>query len=150
MRGADAMQESLFTVAKLDDFVPADHPLRSIRVLVNDALAAMNTRFDEVYANSGRDSIAPEKLIRALLLQVFYSIRSERQLCEQLHYNLLFRWFVGMALDDPIWDHSTFSKNRDCLLAYQVVEGFFAEVLRLADSRGLLSKEPFSVDGTLI
>ena len=88
--------------------------------------------------------------MRALLLQVFYSIRSERQLCEQLRYNLLYRWFVGVALDDPIWDHSTFSKNRDRLLAHQVVEGFFAEVLRLADSRGLLSTEHFSVDGTLI
>jgi transposase len=150
MRGPDAMQESLFTVAKLDDFVPADHPLRSIRVLVNDSLTAMNTRFNELYADTGRDSIAPEKLIRALLLQVFYSIRSERQLCEQLRYNLLFRWFVGLALDDPIWDHSTFSKNRDRLLAHQVVEGLFAEVMRLADARGLLSKEHFSVDGTLI
>ncbi len=150
MRGPDAMQESLFTVAKLDDFVPADHPLRSIRVLVNDALTAMNARFNAIYADSGRDSIAPEKLIRALLLQVFYSIRSERQLCEQLRYNLLFRWFVGLALDDPIWDHSTFSKNRDRLLAHQVVEGLFAEVMRLADARGLLSKEHFSVDGTLI
>lgn len=150
MRGADAMQESLFTVAKLDDFVPDDHPLRSIRVLVNDALTAMNARFDAIYADSGRDSIAPEKLIRALLLQVFYSIRSERQLCEQLRYNLLFRWFVGLALDDPIWDHSTFSKNRDRLLAHQVVEGLFAEVMRLADARGLLSNEHFSVDGTLI
>ena len=102
MRGVDAMQEGLFTVAKLDDFVPADHPLRSIRVLVNDALAAMNTRFNEIYADRGRDSIAPEKLIRALLLQVFYSIRSERQLCEQLRYNLLLHWFVGLALDDTI------------------------------------------------
>lgn len=150
MRGADALQESLFTVAKLDDFVPVDHPLRPIRVLVNDALAAMNARFNAIYADSGRDSIAPEKLIRALLLQVFYSIRSERQLCEQLHYNLLFRWFVGVALDDPIWDHSTFSKNRERLLAHQVVEGLFAEVMRLADARGLLSSEHFSVDGTLI
>jgi transposase len=150
MRGADAMQESLFTVAKLDDFVPIDHPLRAIRLLVNDALSAMNSRFAEIYADTGRDSIAPEKLIRALLLQVFYSIRSERQLCEQLRYNLLFRWFVGLALDDPIWDHSTFSKNRDRLLEHLVVERFFAEVLRLADSRGLLSKEHFSVDGTLI
>ena len=150
MRGPDAMQESLFTVAKLDDFVPSDHPLRAIRVLVNDALTAMNMRFNEIYADTGRDSIAPEKLMRALLLQVFYSIRSERQLCEQLRYNLLFRWFVGVALDDPIWDHSTFSKNRDRLLAHQVVEEFFAEVLRQADSRGLLSKEHFSVDGTLI
>ncbi len=144
------MQESLFTVAKLEDFVPADHPLRAIGTLVNDALTAMNTQFNAIYADSGRDSIAPEKLIRALLLQVFYSIRSERQLCEQLRYNLLFRWFVGLALDDVIWDHSTFSKNRDRLLAHQVVEGFFTEVMRLADARGLLSKEHFSVDGTLI
>ena len=150
MRGPDAMQESLFTVAKLDDFVPADHPLRAIRLLVNDALAAMSTRFTEVYADTGRDLIAPEKLMRALLLQVFYSIRSERQLCEQLRYNLLFRWFVGLALDDPIWDHSTFSKNRDRLLAHQVMEGLFAEVMRVAEARGLLSKEHFSVDGTLI
>ena len=144
------MQESLFTVAKLDDFVPADHPLRQIRVLVSDALTAMNARFNAIYADSGRDSIAPEKLIRALLLQVFYSVRSERQLCEQLRYNLLFRWFVGLALDDAIWDHSVFSKNRDRLLAHRVVEGLFAEVMRLADARGLLSKEHFSVDGTLI
>jgi transposase len=122
------MQEGLFTVAKLDDFVPTDHPLRSIRTLVNDALKAMNAQFNAIYASGGRDSIAPEKLIRALLLQVFYSVRSERQLCEQLRYNLLFRWFVGLALDDPIWDHSVFSKNRDRLLAHQVVEGLFAEV----------------------
>jgi transposase len=150
MRGGDAMQESLFTVAKLDDFVPTDHPLRAVRALVNDALTAMNAQFSVIYADSGRDSIAPEKLIRALLLQVFYSIRSERQLCEQLRYNLLFRWFVGLALDDPIWDHSTFSKNRDRLLAHRVVEGLFAEVMRAVNARGLLSKEHFSVDGTLI
>ena len=150
MRGPDAMQESLFTVAKLEDFVPEDHPLRAIRHLVNAALTQMNPRFNGIYAPNGRDSIAPEKLIRALLLQVFYTIRSERQLCEQLRYNLLFRWFVGLAIDDPVWDHSTFSKNRDRLLEHQVVEGLFAEVLRLADQQGLLSKEHFSVDGTLI
>jgi transposase len=150
MRGADAMQESLFTVAKLDDFVPADHPLRAVLMLVNEALAAMSARFNDIYAQSGRDSIAPEKLIRALLLQVFFSVRSERQLCEQLRYNLLFRWFVGLALDDAVWDHSTFSKNRERLLAHQVVEQFFAQVLAQADARGLLSKEHFSVDGTLI
>ena len=130
--------------------MPDDHPLRALRLLVNTALTERNARFNEIYAASFRDSVAPEKLVRALLLQVFYSIRSERQLCEQLRYNLLFRWFVGLALDDPIWDHSTFSKNRDRLLAHQVVEGFFAEALRLADSRGLVSKEHFSVDGTLI
>jgi transposase len=150
MRGADAMQEGLFTVAKLEDFVPEDHPLREVRRLVNTALSEMSTRFNEIYAPSGRDSIAPEKLIRALLLQVFYSIRSERQLCEQLRYNLLFRWFVGLAIDDPVWDHSTFSKNRDRLLEHQVVEDFFAEVPRLADRQDLLSKEHLSVDGTLI
>jgi transposase len=150
MRGSDAMQESLFTVAKLDDFVPADHPLRTIRLLVNEALAGMNARFNEIYADSGRDSIAPEKLIRALLLQIFYSVRSERQICEQLRYNLLYRWFVGLALDDAVWDHSVFSKNRDRLLAHQIMDGFFSQVTNLADARGLLSKEHFSVDGTLI
>jgi transposase len=150
MRGTDAMQESLFTVAKLDDFIPDDHPLRPIRLLVNAALTGMNARFNEIYADSGRDSIAPEKLIRALLLQIFYSVRSERQICEQLRYNLLFRWFVGLALDDAVWDHSVFSKNRDRLLAHQVMDGFFTEVTGLADARGLLSKEHFSVDGTLI
>src|SRR5258706_4552058 len=98
MRGADAMQESLFTVAKLDDFIPADHPLRAIRQLVNEALTGMNARFDEIYADSGRDSIAPEKLIRALRLQGFYSVRSERPICEQLRCNLRFPWFVARAL----------------------------------------------------
>ena len=136
--------------SKLDDFVPTDHPLRSIQRLVNESLVRLNGLFNTIYADTGRTSIAPEKLMRALLLQVFYSIRSERQLCEQLRYNLLFRWFVGLAIDDPVWDHSTFSKNRDRLLEHQVVEGLFAEVLRLADQQGLLSKEHFSVDGTLI
>ena len=150
MRGSDAMQESLFTVAKLDDFVPSDHPLRAVQVLVNEALGQLNSLFNSIYADTGRESIAPEKLIRALLLQVFYSVRSERQLMEQMRYNLLFRWFVGLALDESTWDHSVFSKNRDRLLAHEVVEAFFAEVMALADKKGLLSKEHFSVDGTLI
>jgi transposase len=150
MRGTDAMQESLFTVAKLDDFVPSDHPLRAIQVLVNEALGRLNGLFNSIYADTGRESIAPEKLMRALLLQVFYSVRSERQLMEQMRYNLLFRWFVGLALDGQTWDHSVFSKNRDRLLAHEVVEAFFAEVMALADEKGLLSKEHFSVDGTLI
>ena len=150
MRGLDVMQESLFTVAKLDDFVPADHPLRRVRGLVNEALVKLNWLFDTMYAESGRDSIAPEKLIRAALLQVFYSVRSERQLMEQLRYNLLFRWFVGIGLDDGVWDHSVFSKNRDRLLDHEVMETFFAEVMTLADQQGLLSREHFSVDGTLI
>ena len=150
MRGTDGMQEGLFTVAKLDDFVPADHPLRAIQKLVNQALAGMSSTFNAIYADSGRESIAPEKLIRALLIQVLYSVRSERQLMEQMRYNLLFRWFVGLAIDDATWDHSVFSKNRDRLLAHAVIETFFTEVMALADRQGLLSKEHFSVDGTLI
>jgi transposase len=150
MRGTDGMQESLFTMAKLEDFVPSDHPLRAIQVVVNEALGRLNGLFNEIYADTGRASIAPEKLMRALLLQVFYSVRSERQICEQLRYNLLFRWFVGLAIDDAVWDHSVFSKNRDRLLENAVVEAFFTEVMRLADAKGLLSKEHFSVDGTLI
>ena len=150
MRGADGLQESLFTVAKLDDFVPADHPLRSIRTLVNEALGRLNSLFNMIYADRGRDSIAPEKLMRALLVQVFYSIRSERQLMEQMRYNLLFRWFVGLSLEDTVWNHSVFSKNRDRLFENEVIESFFTEVMRQADRQGLLSKEHFSVDGTLI
>jgi len=150
MRGTDGMQESLFTVAKLEDFVPQDHPLRAIRDLVNEALGRMHELFNEIYAGDGRPSIAPEKLMRASLLQVFYSVRSERQVCEQLRYNLLFRWFVGLAIDDAVWDHSVFSKNRERLLEHAVVEGFFTEIMGVADAKGLLSKEHFSVDGTLI
>jgi transposase len=150
MRGSDGMQEGLFTLAKLEDFVPADHPLRAIRVVVNDALGGLNELFNSIYADSGRASIAPEKLLRAMLIQVFFSVRSERQLMEQIRYNLLFRWFIGLAIDDEVWDHSVFSKNRDRLLEHAVVERFFTEVMRLADQRKLLSKEHFSVDGTLI
>ncbi len=150
MRGTDGLQESLFTVAKLEDFVPADHPLRPMRRLVNEALEKLNGLFNKIYADTGRSSIAPEKLMRALLLQIFYSVRSERQICEQLRYNLLFRWFVGVALDDAVWDHSVFSKNRDRLLDNEVVERFFGEIMKAAEAKGWLSKEHFSVDGTLI
>jgi transposase len=150
MRGDDRMQEALFTMAKLEDFVPADHPLRPIRLLVNSALAQLNDLFNEMYVDSGRSSVAPEKLMRALLLQVFYSIRSERQLMEQIRYNLLFRWFVGLAIDDAVWDHSVFSKNRDRLLEHDAVGQFFAAVMAQAERRALLSKEHFSVDGTLV
>jgi len=150
MRGSDGMQESLFVFSKLEDFIPADHPLRPIRTLVNEALVGLNDRFNEIYADHGRPSIAPEKLMRAALLQVFYSVRSERQLCEQLGYNLLYRWFVGVAMDDAVWDHSVFSKNRDRLLEHSVVEAFFTEIMGIADRRNLLSKEHFTVDGTLI
>lgn len=150
MRGTDGMQESMFLMATLNDFVPADHPLRPVSVIVNQALKGLNELFNQIYADGGRASIAPEKLIRALLLQVFYSIRSERQVCEQLRYNLLFRWFVGLAMDDKVWDHSTFTKNRDRLLENEVIEAFFTEVMGQAGAQGLLSKEHFSVDGTLI
>src|SRR5487761_2595609 len=150
MRGSDAMQESLFMMAKLEDFVPADHPLRPIRLLVNRALARLHGLFHAIYADSERESIAPVKLLRALLLQVFYSVRSERMLMEQMRYTLLFRWFVGLAIEDTVWDHSVFSKNRDRLLENEVIESFFTEVMTLADKAGLLSKEHFSVDGTLI
>lgn len=135
MRGADGMQEALFTVAKLEDFVPADHPLRPIRTLVNEALGRLGGLFNLIYANTGRASIAPEKLLRAMLIQVFFSVRSERQLMEQVRYNLLYRWFIGLAIDDDVWDHSTFSKNRDRLLEHEVVESLFTEVMTLADKR---------------
>jgi transposase len=115
MRGADITQESLFTTATLANFVPDDHPLREIRALVDEALGRMNCLFSTLYPETGRASIAPEKLLRAQLLQLFYSIRSERLLMEQLQYNLLFRWFVGIAIDEAVWDHSVFSKNRDRL-----------------------------------
>ena len=107
MRGSDGMQEALFTVAKLEDFVPADHPLRPIRLLVNEALSRLSGLFNTIYADTGRASIAPEKLMRAMLIQVFFSVRSERQLMEQVRYNLLYRWFIGLAIDDEVWDHST-------------------------------------------
>lgn len=150
MRGSDGMQEELFTVARLEDFVPADHPLRPVRVLVNEALGRLNGLFNSIYADGGRASIAPEKLLRAMLVQVLFSVRSERQLMEQVRYNLLYRWFIGLSIDDEVWDHSSFSKNRERLLEHAVVESFFTEVMSLADKACLLSKEHFSVDGTLI
>lgn len=150
MRGVDLMQESLFTTVHLESFVPADHPIRALRDLFNTALTRISYLFDGIYADGGRESIPPERLLRAQLLQVLYSIRSERQLVEQTHYNLLFRWFVGLSIDDVVWNHSTFSKNRDRLLEHAVVPELFAEVVRLAEQRGLLSKDHFSVDGTLI
>ena len=153
MRGADTFTEALFTMAKLEDFVPADHPLRSIRSWVNDALAKMDRRFAAMYEadiKGGRPSIAPEKLMRAMLLQVLYSVRSERQLVEQIRYNLLFRWFVGLAIDDAVWNHSVFSKNRDRLIEHEAVTALFEQTVQMAQERGLLSGEHFSVDGTLI
>lgn len=150
MRGEDVMQEALFTTVHLDTFVPADHPLRALRRLFDEALNGLNGLFATLYADGGRESIAPEKLLRAQLLQVLYSIRSERQLVEQLHYNLLYRWFVGLAIDDAVWNHSTFSKNRDRLLEHAVIPQLFAEVVSLAREQHLLSADHFSIDGTLI
>ena len=150
MRGTDRLQESLFTVAKLDDFVPADHPLRPLRDQVNTVLRRLSGLFSTMYADTGRESIAPEKLLRAQVLQMLYSIRSERLLMEQLGYNLLYRWFVGLAIDDRVWDHSVFSKNRDRLIAHDVAKAFLAEVVGLAERGNLLSNEHFSVDGTLL
>jgi transposase len=150
MRGADSMQESLFIVKTLNDFVPADHPLRPIREILNVALDRMDQQFAEMYSAFGRESIAPEKLMRALILQVLYGLRSERLLVEQLGYNLLYRWFVGLAMEDAVWDHSTFSKNRDRLIEQEAAKALFAEVLAQAKAKRLLSDEHFSVDGTLI
>lgn len=150
MRGGDVMQESLFVMKTLNDFVPADHPLRPIQEILNVALDRMDERFAAMYSACGRESIAPEKLMRALVLQVLHGLRSERLLVEQLGYNLLYRWFVGLAIDDPVWDHSTFSKNRDRLIEQEAAKVLFSEVLAQAKAKGLLSDEHFSVDGTLI
>ena len=130
--------------------VPADHPLRAIREMVDRALKGLSRRFNEIYSATGRPSIPPEKLLRALLLQVLYTIRSERMLMEQLEYNLLFRWFVGLNMDEQVWVPTVFSKNRDRLLEGDVAERFFDGVLSQAREKDLLSDEHFSVDGTLI
>ena len=150
MRGIDIVQESLFTTVHLESFVPAEHPLRSIKLLVDEALKRINWLFDSIYSEVGRESIPPERLVRAQLLQVLYSIRSERLLVEQVHYNLLYRWFIGLTIDDAVWDHSTFSANRDRLIENNVVCELFEEVVNLAREKSLLSEDHFSVDGTLI
>jgi len=150
MRGADIQQDTLFSTVIPEERVPSDHPLRPIREMVNTALDALDEDFNTLYSELGRDSIPPEKLLRAQLLMAFYTIRSERQLMEQINYNLLFRWFVGFSMDDAVWNHSTFTKNRDRLLEGEVAHQFFAQVLSQAEGAGLLSKEHFSVDGTLI
>jgi len=138
----------MFSYVTLEQRVPQDHPLREIRRLTDVVLTSLSTAFDEMYSNSGRPSIAPEYVLRALLLQVFYSVRSERQLVEQLDYNLLFRWFVGLGMDDAVWNHAVFSKNRDRLLTSEVAQQFFAEVNKQA--KRFMSDEHFTVDGTLI
>jgi transposase len=150
MRGSDERAGALFSYVDLEDRVPTGHPLRAVRAIVNEALNALSDDFDRLYGRIGRPGIPPEKLLRALLLQAFYSIRSERQLMERLDFDLLFRWFVGLGVDDSVWDHSTFSKNRDRLLEGDVAARFMAEVLNRPEVRRLLSDEHFSVDGTLV
>lgn len=150
MRGSDGRTGELFSYVDLEARVRADHPLRVIRGVANEALAAMSADFALLYAGIGRPSIAPEKLLRAMLLQAFYGIRSERQLVERLDYDLLFRWFVGLGVDDPAFDHSSFSKNRDRLLAGEIAAKFLAAVLARPRVKRLLSSDHFSVDGTSI
>ena len=150
MRGDDRKQDGMWSYLSPEQRIPADHPLRPIRAMVNSVLKDLSPAFSRIYSSQGRPSIAPEKLLRALLLQIFYSIRSERMLIEQLDYNLLFRWFVGLSADDPIWNPTTFTKNRDRLLDGHIAEKFFARVIGLAQTGGLLSDEHFTVDGTLI
>jgi transposase len=150
MRGEDQRSEGIFSYVRLEQRVPADHPLRAIRDLTDAALKELSRDFNRLYSREGRPSIPPERLLRALLLQAFYTVRSERQLMEQLDYNLLFRWFVGLSMDDAVWDATVFCKNRDRLLNGDIAAKFFASVLNLPQLKGLLSNEHFSVDGTLI
>ena len=148
MRGEDNKQEAIFSYVSPEQRVPADHPLRPIRAMVDGILKEMSPWFAQLYSDVGRPSIAPERLLRVLLLQIFYSVRSERLLMEQLQYNLLFRWFVGMEIDEEVWNHAVFSKNRERLLNEEIAEAFFERVLKQAQP--YLSDEHFTVDGTLI
>lgn len=150
MRGSDTMNEELFTVGGLEQYVPTDHPLRRVREVFNGCLARMDTHLGELYSPYGRESIAPEKLLRALMLQVLFGIRSERQLIEQLRYNMLYRWFVGVPMHEAPWDHSSFTKNRERMLEGGTPAVLFDQVLSEARAENLLSEEHFSIDGTLI
>ena len=150
MRGDDRQQAGMWSYISPEQRVPADHPLRPLRAMVDGAMAELSAEFAKLYSPVGRPSIAPEKLLRALLLQVLYSVRSERLLMEQLDYNLLFRWFVGLNMDDPVWDVTVFTKNRQRLLAGDIARAFFDRVLAQARQQGVLSDEHFTVDGTLI
>ncbi|MCI0446486.1 IS5 family transposase [bacterium] len=150
MRGTQNRQPSMFSYVSQEDRIPEDHPLRVLRTIVDPILNKLSNRFEKLYADNGRPSIPPEQLLRALLVQILYTIRSERLLMEQLNYNMLFRWFVGLSMDDVVWNHSVFSKNRDRLLAGDIAEEFLSKVLDVARTHGLLSDEHFTVDGTLI
>jgi len=148
MRGDDNQQEGIFSYISPEKRVPAEHPLRPVRKIVDEILKEMSPKFQKLYSDVGRPSIAPERLLRSLLLQIFYSVRSERMLIEQLQYNLLFRWFVGMEMDEAVWNHAVYSKNRERLLNEEIAESFFQRVLERA--RPYMSDEHFTVDGTLI
>jgi transposase len=150
MRGDDERSSHLFSYLSPEQRVPADHPLRAIRTMTDDALRRMSPRFEALYASTGRPSVPPEQLLRALLLQVLYSVRSERLLMEQLQYNLLFRWFVGLDMDDAVWTPTTFTKNRERLLDGDIARVFFEDIVEQARGRRLLSDEHFTVDGTLL
>ena len=150
MRGDDPRHDARFSDITPEARVPSDHPLRPIRRMTDAALQRLSPRFDRLYSTMGRPSIPPEKLLRALLLQLLYTVRSERLLMEELDYNILYRWFVGLGLDDPVWDATTFTKNRDRLLSGDIADAFFAEVLAAIKADGLLSDEHFTVDGTLL
>ena len=150
MRGSDTQQSSMFSYLSPEERIPANHPLRPVRSMVDEVLEALSGQFERMYSRLGRPSIAPEKLLRALLLQIFYSVRSERLLMEQLNYNLLFRWFVGLNADEPVWDVTVYTKNRERLLAEEIAGKFFGQVLEQARRAELVSAEHFSVDGTLI
>src|SRR5438045_1841393 len=150
MRGPDHQQSAMFSYLSPEQRVPSDHPLRAVRQMADTILARLSHVFSKMYADIGRRSIPPEQLLRALLIQVLYTVRSERMLMEQLDYNLLFRWFVGLSMDDPVWDATTFSKNRDRLLRGDVARELLAKVVEQAEARGLMSEEHFTVDGTLL
>jgi len=150
MRGDDGRQDEMWSYVSAEERIPADHPMRGMRLLVDRVLKDLSPRFSKLYSDVGRPSIPPERLLRALLIQVLYTIRSERLLMEQLNYNILFRWFVGLSMDDRVWDATVFTKNRDRLLAGDIAEAFFEKVLAQARTEGLLSDEHFTVDGTLI
>jgi transposase len=150
MRGGDQNNGSLFSYVDLEERVPKAHPLRIIRSIVNDVLGSLSSDFEALYSPTGRPSVPPEKLLRALLLQAFYSIRSERQLMEQLDFNLLFRWFVGLGIDDQVWDASTFCHNRDRFLAAELSANLLNGVVEHKKVRRLLSRDHFSVDATLV
>ena len=150
LRSKDTKQQVFFSFKSIEDRIPQDHPIRPLKKLVDQGLENLSRDFDRLYSKTGRPSIPPEQLLRALLLQIFFSIRSERQLVEQVEYNMMFRWFVGLNLDDDIWNHSTFTKNRDKLLEGEIAQRFFEEILAMAKKMGLVSQEHFTVDGTII